>query len=248
MDDPGKFAQRNRAMIQRMAADKSLHTLSHQWLRAGLPYEYSYHFTWLGLPIIQYPQDMLALQEIIWKARPELIVETGIARGGSLIFMASLLELLGGDGQMVGIDIDIREHNRKAIEAHPLYRRITMIEGSSTDDAIVARVRKIAEGRSRVLVILDSNHTHEHVASELALYAPLVRAGSYLVVYDTVIEDLPEDQWDDRPWGKGDNPKTAVREFLRGTDRFVVDEEIEQKLLITVAPEGYLKCVKEPTE
>ncbi len=177
--------------------------------------------------------------------RPNLIIETGIARGGSLIFSASILELLSGDGRVVGVDIDIREHNRVEIEQHPLYPRIRMIQGSSVDPEIFRQVEREAETRDRVLVILDSNHTHEHVARELQLYAPLVTKGSYLIVFDTIIEDMPSDFSAGRPWGKDDNPKTAVREFLKSTDRFIIDEEYNRKLLITVAPEGYLRCVKD---
>lgn len=201
--------------------------------------------TWLGRPIIQLPQDMMAMQEIIWRLKPDLIVETGIAHGGSLIFYASMLELVGGDATVLGIDIDIRAHNREAIEAHPMAKRIQMIQGSSIDEALVAEVFKRAEGKKRVLVVLDSNHTHEHVLRELELYAPLVKEGGYMVVYDTAVEDMPEDFFPDRPWGKGDNPKTAVWEFLKGNDRFVIDREWEDKFFITVAPDGYLRCVRD---
>jgi cephalosporin hydroxylase len=208
-------------------------------------YRYSYNFTWLGRPIIQFPQDMIAMQEIIWKVKPDLIIETGIAHGGSLIFSASILEMIGGHGRVLGIDVDIRAHNRIEIERHPLFRRITMIEGSSVDPAVVEQVRDTARGKANVLVVLDSNHTHEHVAGELECYAPLVTQGSYLVVFDTVVEEMPDAFFPDRPWGKGNNPQTAVRQFLQGNDRFEIDNEIEDKLLITVAPGGYLKCVKE---
>lgn len=224
---------------------EALHSLSLQWIVESSRRRYSYHFTWLGRPIIQFPQDIIAMQEIIWHVRPELIIETGIAHGGSLVFYASMLELLGGDGRVLGIDIDIRPHNRTAIRTHPLAKRITLIEGSSTDPDIVGRVYDLAKGKTPVLVALDSNHTHDHVLRELELYAPLVTKGSYLVVFDTVIEDMPDDFFPDRPWGKGNNPWTAVRAFLETNDRFVIDREIEDKLLITVAPGGYLKCVKD---
>jgi cephalosporin hydroxylase len=177
--------------------------------------------------------------------RPDLIVETGIAHGGSIIFSASMLELLGGDGRVVGIDIDIRAHNRAVIEQHPMAKRITMIEGSSIAPEVAEQVRGLARGRERVLVLLDSNHTHEHVLREMELYGPLVTKDSYLVVFDTTIEDAPEEFSADRPWGKTDNPKTAVREFLKTNDRFAVDKDVESKLLITVSREGYLKCVKD---
>jgi cephalosporin hydroxylase len=240
-----EFEKRNQEFVRRMAADEPLRELTKEWFVASSKHEYSYHFSWLGRPIIQFPQDIIALQEIIWKVKPDLIIETGIARGGSLIFSASMLELAGGDGQVLGVDIDIRAHNREEIERHPMYKRITMIEGSSVDEDVVAQVRDFARGKQSVLVILDSNHTHEHVLRELEFYSPLVTSGSYLIVYDTVIEDMPEELCADRPWGKGDNPKTAVREFLRSNDGFVVDDEITGKLLITVAPEGYLRCVRD---
>jgi cephalosporin hydroxylase len=230
--------------IRRSGLDTSLRALSTQWVVETAPYRYVYNFTWLGRPIIQFPQDILALQEIIWQVRPDLIVETGVAHGGSLILYASLLELIG-HGQVVGVDIDIRAHNRAEIEKHPMFKRITLIEGSSVDESISRRVRNLAREKSRVLVVLDSNHTSEHVLRELRLYAPLVTRGSYLVVFDTVIEDMPEGSFPDRPWGKGNNPSTAVREFMGSTDRFVVDKELDGKLLITAAPGGYLKCVKD---
>jgi cephalosporin hydroxylase len=229
--------------VARMVADQDLKRLANDLFLRSCDYRYSYNFSWMGRPIIQYPQDMIAMQEIVWTVRPDMIIETGIAHGGSLVYYASLLELLGGDGLVLGIDIDIRAHNRKAIEEHPMARRIQMIEGSSIDAGIVAQVAAVARGRQRVLVTLDSNHTHEHVLNELQLYSPFVTSGSYLVVFDTVVEDMPKSMFPDRPWGPGDNPKTAVHEFLRSTERFVIDRSIEQKLLLTVAPDGYLRCV-----
>ncbi|MFN2566680.1 MAG: cephalosporin hydroxylase family protein [Gemmatimonadaceae bacterium] len=228
-----------------MAADPTLAALTTKWFNESCRHRYSYNFTWLGLPIIQFPQDMVAMQELVWRVKPDLVVETGVARGGSLAFYASLLELLRGDGRVVGIDIDIRPANREAIESHALAKRITLVDGSSTDERTVVRVRELARGRERVLVVLDSNHTHDHVLRELELYSPLVRAGSYVVVFDTVVERMPAEAFPDRPWGPGNNPMTAVREFLARNDRFTVDEEIENKLLITVAPRGYLRCVRD---
>jgi cephalosporin hydroxylase len=244
-NDDDDFDARNVQVIAGMRGDAELEEATRRWFTAASRHEYSYHFRWLGLPIIQFPQDIAAMQEIIWRIRPELIVETGVARGGSLIFYASMLELLGGGGRVVGIDIDIRRPNREAIEAHPMFRRITLLEGSSTDEAIVTQVRALARSRRPVLVVLDSNHTHAHVAAELRAYAPLVTAGSYLVVFDTVIEQMPEDFYPDRPWKRDDNAATAVLEFLRGNDRFAVDAELETKLQITVAPGGYLRCLSD---
>ena len=204
----------------------------------------------MGRPIIQFPQDVFAMQEIIWSVQPDLIIETGIAHGGSLIFSASMLELnaaCGGpkDAEVLGVDIDIRAHNREAIEAHPMCKRISMIQGSSIAPEVIEQVKAKAAGKQRVLVFLDSNHTHDHVLVELQAYAPLTSVGSYCVVFDTSIEDLPDEMCSDRPWDKGNNPKTAVWEFLKTTDRFEIDQEIPNKLLITVAPDGYLKCVKD---
>lgn len=226
-----------------MTSDTNLQELTNRWFVESCKHKYSYNFEWMGRPIIQFPQDMIAMQEIIWKVKPDLIIETGIAHGGSLIFYSSMLELIGGEGQILGIDVDIRQHNRVEIEKHPMFKRITMIEGSSIDNQIVKQVYDFAQGKSRVLVVLDSNHTHDHVLKELELYSPLVTIFSYLVVFDTVVEDMPEDFFPDRPWGKGNNPKTAVWEFLKTNKRFEIDKDIEAKLLITVAPDGYLKCV-----
>jgi cephalosporin hydroxylase len=239
------FESEKQENIRKLGESHDLRELSMQWVAQVSRHKYSYHFTWLGRPVIQFPQDLLAMQEIIWRVRPSLIVETGVARGGSLIFYASLLELIGGDGQVVGIDVDIREPNRREIEKHPMSGRITLLEGSSVDREVVETVSALAKDRRPILVVLDSNHTHEHVLGELESYSPLVTRGSYLVVFDTVIEEMPEDFFPDRPWGKGNNPKTAVQEFLRTTDRFVIDEEYDSKLLITVAPGGYLRCLKD---
>jgi cephalosporin hydroxylase len=243
-DEREKFAAERRADVAAMRQDKELRDLSRAWFDRSCRHRYSYNFTWLGRPIIQFPEDILAMQEIVWRTQPEVIVETGIAHGGSLILYASLLELLGR-GEVIGVDIDIRAHNRAAIEAHPLAKRIHMIQGSSVDPGIVEQVFARAHG-SRALVVLDSNHTHEHVRKELDLYAPLVGRGSYLVVFDTVIEDMPADAFPERPWARGNNPKTAVRDFLATNPRFVVDRDVEDRLLTSVAPEGYLVALEDP--
>lgn len=226
-----------------MAQDAEVRGLTSQLFNRSCDFGYSYNFQWLGRPIIQYPEDIMAIQEIIWKVKPEVIIETGIAHGGSLILSASILELMGGDRQVIGIDLDIRHHNRQAIEAHRLAPRIKMIEGSSVDETVAQQVKNFCRDSRPILVILDSNHTHDHVARELDIYSPLVGRDSYLIVLDTVIEDMPEEAFPNRPWSKGNNPKTAVQEFLRRNERFVVDSEIQNKLLLTVAPSGYLRCV-----
>ena len=243
---PEQFDTHNQSVIAGMANNDELSSLSRDWFLRASECEYSYHFKWLGLPMIQFPADVMALQEIIWDVRPDLIIETGIARGGSLIFYASMLELLGGDGHVIGIDIDIREPNRRAIEAHPLFHRIDLLEGSSVSDEIVREVHRRAANAERVLVVLDSNHTHAHSLAELQLYSPLVRAGSYLIALDTIIDEMPPGFSSDRPWGPGNNPRTAVHEFLKSNDRFEIDRTIPARLQITVAPDGYLKCVCDP--
>jgi cephalosporin hydroxylase len=211
--------------------------------------KYSYNFSWLGRPIIQYPQDIVAMQEIIWSVKPDLIIETGIAHGGSLIFSASMLCLntfCGGpvNANVIGIDIDIREHNRIAIEAHPLSKFISMIQGSSISADVVSQVKLKAKSKKNVLVFLDSNHTGDHVLAELEAFAPLVSVGSYCIVFDTIIENLPKSAFPDRPWKQGNNPKTAVTKFLNIHSEFEIDKSIKNELIITVAPDGYLKRVR----
>ena len=221
--------------------------------------KYSYNFTSLGRPIIQYPQDMVAMQELIWKIKPDLIIETGIAHGGSLIMSASMLALLdmceaiesgtvldpkSSKRKVLGLDIDIRQHNREAIEAHPMSSRIQMIQGSSISPKVIEQVKSVAKNYKRALVCLDSNHTHDHVLAELEAYAPLTSVGSYCVVFDTIVEDMPKSMFPDRPWGPGNNPKTAVREYLKTHSEFEIDKQIQNKLVITVAPDGYLKRIK----
>lgn len=254
--------------IERLGSDKHMQYLSRLWFRESASLQYSYNFSWLSRPIIQYPQDVVAMQELIWQVKPDLIIETGIAHGGSLIFSASMLALLdyaeavaeqrvldplATRRRVLGVDIDIRAHNRAAIEAHPMSHRIDMIQGSSIADDIVAEVHRRASGFEKVLVCLDSNHTHDHVLAELEAYAPLTSRGSYCVVFDTVVEDVPKSVYPDRPWGPGDNPKTAVWEYLRRLDNegrkaadgerlaLAIDTAMHDKLQITVAPDGFLK-------
>lgn len=240
-----QFMKEREKDIDKISKDQKVIELGRLFIEETTKYKYSYNFSWLGRPIIQFPQDIIVMQEIIWRVKPDLIIETGIAHGGSLIFYASILELLGGNGEVLGIDIDIRKHNLVEIEKHSMFKRITMIEGSSIDKGIAKQVWDFAKEKKKVLVVLDSNHTHEHVLKELKLYSSLVAKDSYLIVFDTIIEDMPEKLFSDRPWSKGNNPKTAVWEFLKTNNRFKIDKEIENKLLITVAPDGYLKCIRE---
>jgi cephalosporin hydroxylase len=245
MNELEKFKLNKLENIDSLGKSSALQNLGLEFVEKTALYKYSYNFTWLGIPVIQYPQDMIAMQEIIWETKPDLIIETGIAHGGSLIFSASMLELIGNNGHVLGVDIDIREYNRFEIEKHPMAKRITMIEGSSTDEKIIQKVFEFAKGKQNVMVVLDSNHTHQHVLRELEAYASLVTLGSYLVVFDTIIEDVSENfDWGSRTWTKGNNPKTAVWEFLETNDQFIIDKSFNNKLLISVAPDGYLKRVK----
>ncbi len=258
MNEVEKFEVEVTQNIKGLGEDKDVQALSRIWIREISPHKYAYNFRWLGRPAIQFPQDQIALQELIWEVRPDLIIETGIAHGGSLAFTASMLALLDmadaiesgepmdpkiSKRKVLGLDIDIRPHNKTAIEAHPMASRIQMIQGSSVDPAIIAQVHTIARGYNKILVCLDSNHTHEHVLAELEAYAPLTSKGSFCIVYDTAVEDMPAALAGDRPWGPGNNPKTAVWEYLKTHPEFEIDKSIENKLLITVAPDGYLKRI-----
>lgn len=265
-----KFNQECQDEIKKQGEDNHFWEATRKWMDMANSHKYSYHFTCLGRPLIQYPQDIVAMQEIIWKVKPDLIIETGIAHGGSLIMNASMLSIIdyceaeeNGETinpkepkrRVLGIDIEIREHNRKAIESHPMYSRIDMIQGSSVAQEVIEKACSYAKGYQNVLVCLDSMHTHDHVLAELNAYAPLVSKGSYCIVFDTIIEDMPDDTFPDRPWSKGNNPKTAVWEYLRQLKEvdcrdvdgqslnFEIDKMTENKLLITVAPDGFLKRV-----
>ena len=253
-----EFETEVEARIAENASNRALLSARDAFLRESIASRYSYNFRWMGRPIIQYPQDMVAVQELIWEVQPDVIVETGIAHGGSLILSASMLALLdlseweSADAgtkapaqkrHVIGVDIDIRAHNRSAIEAHPMSNRITMIEGSSIDRGVFAQVHQAVGDAKRVLVLLDSNHSHDHVLAELELYAPLTSRNSYCIVFDTLIERLPEELAFDRPWGPGNNPMTAVHTWMKCREDFVIDKDIEAKLLLTVAPDGFLRRV-----
>ncbi len=259
MSEYKKFKQECKNEISIQGEDSKLKSSTQAWFNLANENKYSYHFEWMGRPIIQYPQDMIAMQELVWKVKPDLIIETGIAHGGSLIMNASFLAMLDycdavESGSMIdpskpkrrvlGVDIDIREHNRVAIEAHPMSHRIDMIQGSSIAAETIKQVFDYSKKYKRILISLDSNHTHDHVLAELEAYAPLTSANSYCVVFDTVIEDIPEGMFPNRTWGPGNNPKTAVWEYLKTHPEFEIDKTIQNKLLITVAPDGYLKRVK----
>jgi len=256
MNPEQQFAQERKERLNAYAQDKSFQQLSRQWLQESMSKKYVYNYDWLGRPIIQYPQDMVAIQELVWRVRPDLIIETGIAHGGSLILSASMLAMLdmcdaieAGEildprksrRKVIGLDIDIREHNRAAIEAHPMASRIQMFQGSSIDPAVVQQVRAAAQGYGKVMVFLDSMHTHSHVVGELDAYATLVTPGSYCVVFDTFVDDMPPRFFADRPWDVGNNPKTAVKAWLPRHPEFEVDGDMEQRLQVTVAPHGFLR-------
>jgi cephalosporin hydroxylase len=245
--------------IAKQGCDQSLINARNEFFNESFAHKYPYNFEFLGRPIIQYPQDMVAMQELIWEVKPDLIIETGIAHGGSLIMSASMLTLLDmceaiesgtlldpkkSKRKVLGLDIDIRQYNREAIEAHPMSSRIQMIQGSSIAPEVIEQVKAVAKNYQRVLVCLDSNHTHDHVLAELEAYAQLTSVGSYCVVFDTIVEDMPKAMFPDRPWGPGDNPKTAVWEYLKTHPEFEIDKSIDHKLAISVAPDGYLRRVK----
>ncbi len=236
--------EREDAMLQ-MSQDAELKQKSLDWMLHSDKYKYTYNFTWMGRPIIKYPQDIIAMQELIWQVQPDLIIETGIAHGGSIIFSASMMEMLGNNGKVIAVDIDIRKHNRDAIEKHPMMKRITMLEGSSIDENIVSQIADYAKGFKKVMVVLDSNHSHDHVLRELELYTPLVSLNSYILLPDTFVEFFPKGYVTDRPWDVGNNPYTAMEAFLKTTDQFIKDEAITNKLLITEAlGGGYLKRIR----
>jgi cephalosporin hydroxylase len=254
-----EFEQDVHRRLKRNADDANLSRSARDFMEASIASQYSYNWFWLGRPIIQYPQDVCAMQELVWRIRPDVIIETGIAHGGSLILSASLLATLDlcdatAKGEMldptnpkrkvIGVDIDIRAHNRTAIEEHPLSSRIKLIQGSSIDPEIVAEVAAAAAHAKTVLVCLDSNHTHEHVLAELRHYASMVSVGSYCVVFDTVIENMPKEMYPNRPWGPGNNAMTAVDAYLAENACFEIDTEMDAKLQISVAPRGYLKRVR----
>jgi cephalosporin hydroxylase len=243
MDPIQQFKEERAKDIKAMGADTELRKKSVDWMIRADKYKYTYNYSWMGRPIIKFPNDILVMQEIIWDIKPDFIVETGIAHGGSIIFSASMLELIGGQGQVIAVDIDVREHNRKEIEKHPMMKRITMIEGSSIDPVIVDSIREKVKGK-KVLVALDSLHTHDHVLRELQMYWDMVSVGSYIVCPDTFIEFFPKGYYSNRPWDVGDNPMTAVKAFLKENDRFVIDKDIDNKLMITEGFDGYLKRIR----
>ncbi len=242
MDDSKKFFAESRKNIKLMNKDDNLKKLSWKWFVKTFKYKYPYNFTWLGLPVIQYPHDLVLLQEIIWNLKPRIIVETGVARGGSLIFYASMINLLNNKGKVIGIDIDIRKHNKNNIKKHPMFKNIDLIQGSSIEKKVLEKVKKKINNKKPVMIILDSNHTHNHVLSELNLYSELITKESFFVVFDTHCEFLPKKLIPNRPWGKGNSGYTAVKEFLKKNKKFR-NVNYEDKTLVSCAPFGFLKKI-----
>ena len=234
--------KRRNARIQ--SQDRILRDIARDFIIQSDKCGYGYQWTWLGLPVIQMPQDIVLTQEIIWECKPDVIIETGIAWGGSVVLYASILQLIG-KGKVVGVDLNLMDHVTAQIMAYPFSERIHLYKGSSTHPDIVARVRSHIEPGQSVMLLLDSNHTHEHVLAELKLYAPLITKGQFLIVSDTVVDDIPPQGHRPRPWGPGNNPKTALVSYLKSTDRFVVDDYLNSKLMLTYSPEGYCRCVKD---
>tara|TARA_B100000989_G_scaffold296876_1_gene281099 strand:+ start:633 stop:1415 length:783 start_codon:yes stop_codon:yes gene_type:complete len=260
MNDEKEFKKKIDRQLKDQKKNRSINNLSKKWMKESIKSNYSYHFEWLGRPIIQYPQDIIAVQQILWETKPDLIIETGIARGGSLIFYASILDLISKCGgpsnfKIIGIDVDIRKHNKKRILSHAMSKNIEMIEGSSIDLKIFHKVKKKCKNAKKILILLDSNHTQNHVFEELKLYGSIVSKNSYMIVFDTIIENLPNKFYRNRPWSKGNNPKTAVVKYLkeiknknyfdqRGRKlKFIKDDMIENKILLTTSPGGFLKRV-----
>lgn len=224
-----------------MRPSQQMKAINLEWLRQAAPHGHLYQHRWLGERFFHLPGDMIALQEILTVVRPRLVIHTGIAAGGGPIFLASILELLGGDGTVVAIDPAPRAEGREAIMGHRLARRIEIVEGSPFEPCVVERLQALASERSPVIVVLDLIHTQAHVEQELEQLGPLVSPGSYMVVLDTVMEDLPAEMFEGRPYGKGNNPGTAVAAFLRRDDRFEVDYTFEDRVLLTLAPGGFLR-------
>lgn len=240
-----EFINERQADIKAMGEDQELRQKSIDWMLHADRYKYTYNFSWMGRPIIKFPSDIVIQQELMWQLKPDLVIETGIAHGGSIIFTSSMMEMMGIEGEVVAVDIDIRKHNKDLIESHPMYKRITMIEGSSIDPAIVEQVRAKTVGKKRVMVVLDSMHSHEHVYQELLAYADMVTVGSYCVLPDTFIEFFPKGYYShNRPWDVGNNPYTAMKKFMSETDKFEIDKDLTSKSMITETIDGYLKRIK----
>jgi cephalosporin hydroxylase len=245
-DDRLEFEAHKREMSLALGKDEQAFQHSLNTLVALDKYDYAYLWSWMGVPIIQMPADIMATQEVIWNTKPDVIIETGVARGGSVIFMASLLKVIG-KGKVIGVDIDIRAHNRDSIETHPLSPMITLIEGPSTTAETLAKVKAEIPAGASVMVVLDSDHSRDHVLDELRCYGPLVTEGQYIVVADTLLGRGDMSQTPTKRskiWYPGDEPYAALNTYLKETDRFETDETLNGKLVLSSSPGGYLKCVR----
>jgi cephalosporin hydroxylase len=238
--DP-EFESWRKELTEVQASDPEFSSLSAQWLQKSVNLKYTYQFEWLGIPIIQLPSDLVTFQEIVWNTKPDLIIECGVARGGSLVFWASIQSLCGITPRVIGVDIDIRKHAREAIKTSRFVDQITLIEASSTEDSTVEQVKSLSKGAQKVMVVLDSNHTHSHVLEELKAYSAFVTKGNYLLVLDTVIEYLEKDP--NRPWGPAASPLSAVTEFLKTNSQFEHETYFEQRNGVSVAPGGFLNRI-----
>lgn len=246
-DDREEFNRNSVMQSEALGRDKELFDRSLELVLELDRFDYSYLWTWLGVPIIQMPADVMATQEVIWTTKPDIIIETGVARGGSVLFMASILELIG-KGRVIGIDIDIRPHNRASIESHPMSKRVSLIEGPSDTSETLERVKALIPEGASVMVVLDSDHSRDHVLAELRTYGPLVTKGCYLVVADTLVGYVDEanaPRKRSKVWFKGNEPLSALNDYLKETDRFEVDPVINGKLVISSSPGGYLRCIEE---
>ena len=245
-DDREQYLENRKNKSFSLGLDKKIFEQSKDLIYNLDQYDYSYLWTWMGIPIIQLPADIMATQEVIWKTKPDIIIETGVARGGSVLFMASILEMMG-NGQVIGIDIDIRKHNRESIEAHPMSKRVTLVEGGSVDESILKQVRANIPDGARVMVVLDSDHSHDHVLEECRAYGPMVTKDCYMVVADTLVghldeKDAPQNR--SQVWFKGNDPLTALQDYMLESDRFEIDLEINGKLVLSSSPGGYAHCIK----
>ena len=233
-----EFQEWRKKLLGSQSNNLEFQAASSDWMQLAVDNKYSHQFDWLGVPIIQMPEDLIIFQEIVYKTRPDLIIETGVARGGSIIFWASIQKLCGITGKVLGVDVDIRQHARSAINDSNFKDEIDLIEGSSIEDKVVDQVKKIISQHKRIMVVLDSNHTHEHVLSELEIYSKFVSKDCFLLVLDTVIDDLKVDST--RPWGPGSSPKSAAKEFmLKTSEDFINEQSYENRALLSVAPNGY---------
>jgi cephalosporin hydroxylase len=236
------FQEWRKKLLASQSKDIQFKDLSSNWMQLAVDNKYSYQFDWLGVPIIQMPEDLILFQDIVYQTQPDLIIETGVARGGSVVFWASIQKLCGITGKVLGVDIEIRQHAKNAIFDSNFKDEIHLIEGSSVEDQVVNQVKNYVSQHKKIMVVLDSNHTHEHVLSELEIYSKFVTKDCFMLVLDTVIDDLNIDP--DRSWGPGSSPKSAVKEFMsKNSEEFIHEQSYENRALLSVAPYGYWRKI-----